>query len=377
MKAEQPLPRGIRHRGNAWQVFLTREDGTPERRSLKKHLTLKMVTRQREIWQRQIEEVKYIKRVVRSERVLFSAIADKAIQHAKDYGRVWDAIESRATLMKEWWGTRFADSITTEEINAKLLETMRAREWSETTNNEYRTVAARVFALAIDRGELTVNPASKAHRYELNNERKRELSADEETRLRKAIRENYPTKEPELDLALHCGCRRSNLYGIHTKGRKPMEPLDWKDVDLNFKVIRFPRAKGGDGYTVPLNSVALAALEELKKRSDGTGPVIRKVSGREIHSCRKWFETCLEKAAIEDFRWHDLRHTFGSRLRRNGVALEDIAVLLDHDVPELRMTLRYAHADLGRLFKAVATLEKTDTKTDTLPIVEFPGAVAV
>jgi hypothetical protein len=69
--------------------------------------------------------------------------------------------------------------------------------------------------------------------------------------LRTAILENYPDKIHELDLALHCGCRRSNLYGIHTKGRKPMRPLNWVDVDLRFKVIHFPRAKGGDGYTVP------------------------------------------------------------------------------------------------------------------------------
>ena len=279
--------------------------------------------------------------------------------------------------MKEWFLNKHSDEITTQEIDAKLLETMRARKWSETTSNEYGVCLVHTYKLAMDRGELTTNPAQKAQRYKLHNERKRELSAGEETRLRVAIRENYPGKEVELDLALHCGCRRSNLYGIHTKGRKPMAPLDWKDVDLNFKVIRFPRAKGGDGYTVPLNSVALAALKKLLTRApDETGPVIRKPSGLELHSCRKWFETCLEKAKIENFRFHDLRHTFGTRLRRNGVPLEDIALLLDHDVPELRMTLRYAHADMDRLFKAVATLE-TSTKTDTPAILEFPTAVAV
>jgi integrase len=155
-----------------------------------------------------------------------------------------------------------------------------------------------------------------------------------------------------------------------------MPPLDWKDVDLAFKVIRFPRAKGGDGYIVPLNSVALDALKKLRERSpDGTaGPVIRKTSGREVYSCRKWFETCLEKAAIQDLRYHDLRHTFGTRLRRNGVPLEDVAALLDHSIPELRMTLRYAHADLDRLRQAVATLEQTGTKTDTGTVVAFREA---
>jgi integrase len=128
-----------------------------------------------------------------------------------------------------------------------------------------------------------------------------------------------------------------------------------------------------------LNNTALAALKELRARCGGEaiGPVIRKASSRPVHSCRKWFEACLKKAAIEDFRYHDLRHTFATRLRRNGVPLEDIAVLLNHDIPELRMTKRYAHADMDRLHKAVATLVQTDTKTDTAPVVEFPKSVAV
>jgi integrase len=372
-KPKPKAERGIGRRGKSFQVYLTHEDGRVERRSMK-NVTLKMAIKQRVVWQREIEEGKYIKKVPRAARILFSAIADKAVEHAKNYKRVWDADEGRLKLMKEWWSGKYADEISTPEIDAKLLETMRARKWTETTSNEYRVVLVHAFKLAIDRGEVTVNPAQKAHRYKLHNERKRELSADEETRLRAAIVENYPHKIHELDLALHCGARRSNLYGISTKGRKPMPPLDWKDVDLNFKVIQFPRAKGGDGYTVPLNSVALAALKKLRERSpDGCGPVVRKPSGLTLQSCRKWFENCLAKAGIEDFRYHDLRHTFGTRLRRNGVPLEDIALLLDHDVPELRMTLRYAHADLDRLFKAVATLE-TSTKTDTLPVVVFPQA---
>jgi integrase len=165
--------------------------------------------------------------------------------------------------------------------------------------------------------------------------------------------------------------RRSSLYGIHAKGRKDLAPLDWKDVNLDWKILTVPRAKSGKKYTVPLNTAALDALKVLRGRSDGTGAVLRKTSGREIHSCRKWFEACLEKAAIEDFRWHDLRHTFGTRLRRNGIPLEDVAVLLDHGIPELRMTLRYAHADMDKLHKAVATLVRTDTKTDTRTVLAF------
>jgi integrase len=66
----------------------------------------------------------------------------------------------------------------------------------------------------------------------------------------------------------------------------------------------------------------------------------------------------------------DLRDTFASRLRRNGVALEDIATLLGREIPQLRMTLRYAHADMRRLHQAVGALVRSDTNRDTSRIAE-------
>jgi integrase len=160
-------------------------------------------------------------------------------------------------------------------------------------------------------------------------------------------------------------------------GGKFAPPLQWKDVDFDWKLLRLPRAKGGVGYCVPLNKTALAALRKLRKRSNRVGTVIRTKNGREIYSCRKWFENSLERAGIQDFRWHDLRHTFATRLRRNGVPIEDIALLLNHRIPGFEMTVQYAHGDLQRLHKAVATLVKTDTKTDTSAVVAFSRARSV
>ncbi|MCL6566384.1 MAG: tyrosine-type recombinase/integrase [Acidobacteriia bacterium] len=73
----------------------------------------------------------------------------------------------------------------------------------------------------------------------------------------------------------------------------------------------------------------------------------------------------VREAGIEDFRWHDLRHTFATRLREKGVPLEDIADLLGHK--GLAMTRRYAHTNLERLHQAVGRLARKPfgTKTDT------------
>jgi integrase len=368
------LPRGIRRRGNSLIVYLT-IDGKPELRSMGM-VSPKTADTQRKIWQREIAEGRYVKPLPTIERILFSTVADHALDHAKNYSRFWDSTASRIKRMTEWWGTLAADSITTAMIDTQLLSNMAPRGlcWCETTSNEYRATLSHIYKLAIDRGDLTANPATKSHRYKLNNARTRELSFAEEDRLRAAIRELYPEKMPELDLALHTGVRRSNLYGTRGLKRKMMEPLQWTAINLDWKVLQLPRSKGGRGYAVPLNQTAMDALAILRERSDGSGAVIRKPSGLEIYSCRKWFEACVKKAAIQDLCWHDLRHTFGTRLRRNRVPLEDIAALLGHDLGRNAMTARYAHADIDRLREAVDTLVRTGTKTDTGTVVEFQTA---
>jgi integrase len=378
MKPEK-LPRGIRRRGSSLVAYLTKNDGSFELRSIG-NVSLKCAKRQREIWQREIEESRYVKPKPRTDLVLFSDICDKALEYYKNYTRAWDACETRIARFKEWWPGRTAESITTEEINTQLLANVAPRglKWTRTTANEYRLTALRCFALAIDRGELTVNPVLKAKRFKLENARVRELSLIEEDALRTAIRKKYPAKEVELDLALHLGCRRSNLYGQHNGKRTPMDPLDWIDVSLDFRVVTFKRSKAGAGYQVPINDTALAAFKKLRERcadsEHPTGAVIRKPSGIELQSSRRWFENCLKDAAILNLCWHDLRHTFATRLRRAKTAVEDIRILLGHDAKSV--TERYAHADMDSLRAAVAKLDRktetqTDTKIDTGTILQF------
>jgi integrase len=239
-----------------------------------------------------------------------------------------------------------------------------------------------VFALAVDDAKLDTSPVVKAKRHKLENGRNRVLSFGEEDALRAALRQNYPEKEPEFDLALHLACRRSNLYGQHAGRRLPMEALQWSDVNLDFRIVTFKRSKSGKSYKVPINDTALAAFKKLRERSDGTGAVIRnprprkpsvaQSTGREVFSCRKWFETCVEKAGIEDFCYHDLRHTAATRLRAAGVTIEDIRYLLGHGAKSI--TERYAHPDIDLLRKAVANLDQTKIETDTAAVLHFKTA---
>ena len=79
------------------------------------------------------------------------------------------------------------------------------------------------------------------------------------------------------------------------------------------------------------------------------------------------FDSALTKAEIEDFRLHDLRHTFASHLVMNGVDIKTVQELLGHT--SLTMTMKYAHLAPDHRARAIKTLDtayQSDTKTDTV-----------
>ena len=135
--------------------------------------------------------------------------------------------------------------------------------------------------------------------------------------------------------------------------------------------MRVRRGKNGDPRYVRLNAVALKALTELQKAGD-SGPVIRSRAGEGLQGPRHWFEKAIAAAGIKDFYWHDLRHTFASRLAMASVGIRAIQEALGHK--SIAMTVRYSHLSPDFVQDAVDKLapqpqddqpNQTDTPTDT------------
>jgi integrase len=135
--------------------------------------------------------------------------------------------------------------------------------------------------------------------------------------------------------------------------------VDWKSRELHI-----PRTKNEERLYVALNDAAIAALNVVYEAGDGAGRVfISKKTGDSLENGRHWFENAVVEAKLKNFHWHDLRHTFASRLRMKGAPLEDIADLLGHK--SLTMTRRYAHLGPNKLHAVVCLLEPTATTTAT------------
>ena len=135
-------------------------------------------------------------------------------------------------------------------------------------------------------------------------------------------------------------------------------------VDFKGRMLNIPRTKNEEPIHVPLNDAAIAALRVVHDRGDGRGRVFQSAKTcKPLENGRHWFDEAVMEAEIKNFRWHDLRHTFASRLRMKGAPLEDMADLLGHK--SLTMTRRYAHLGPNKLHAVVSLLGTSDPTSDT------------
>lgn len=149
---------------------------------------------------------------------------------------------------------------------------------------------------------------------------------------------------PMVLLALNTGMRRGELFG-----------LEWGSVNLPGKLLTVTAGSAKSGRTrhIPLNTEALDVMTRWKKQATATR-VFPAQGGGHLDNINSSWDALREAAKLPGFRFHDLRHTFASRLVMKGVDLNTVRELLGHS--DIRMTLRYAHLAPDKLADAVALL---------------------
>jgi site-specific recombinase XerD len=299
---------------------------------------------------------------LRKRAVTFGEIAQDALEYSRQHKRTYRDDKCRMERLLGWFRHCPADSISPQEMEQRLSEGAREEGWAGATVNRYKALLSMTYRLAVRNGKVGDNPARLVASKRESNGRVRWLSPEEEKSLRTVIAEQFPEHMPELDFALNTGLRKSEQYG-----------LTWEAVDWERRIVTIPRSKNGEVRHVPLNGAALAVLEEMHRRSDGSGAVFRNLAGEPLAGPRHWFDLAVLEAELADFTWHCLRHTFASRLVMAGVDLRTVQELLGHKT--ISMTVRYSHLAPGHQLAAVERLAEsgrkdlqeapTDTRTDT------------
>ena len=179
--------------------------------------------------------------------------------------------------------------------------------------------------------------------------RLRYLTKAEAVRLVDCAETLRPDLADFIRLALHTGCRKNELL-----------TLKWSDVSMErrYILLRPEQTKSNRRRAVPLNRTAMQALERLEEGNGTEWVFARRKNGKvgERVKALDWlFRKAVKFAGIEDFRIHDLRHTFASWLVSEGVELVKVRDLLGHT--SIKMTERYAHLMPDRLHDAVQVLD--------------------
>ena len=328
------------YRGKAYTKRLGRVGELPL--TTAKHIANKLKT--------QIIENRYLER---EEIPLFSEVAEKYLEWYKTERvevsqRTVRETERRVRKLIEVFGNKTLDYFSEFLIESYKQDRLKEGVKPSTVNRELNILRAILYKAkewGLYTGELP-----KVKTFKVSDERVRFLTPEELKALIDACPEWF---RPAVKFACLTGLRASELFS-----------LTWDRVNLSQGYITVPArySKTKETKRIPLHPKAIEVLKEIKAKQKEKGIdhgyVFTNRMGKpysvEGQGYKRVFKTACKKAGIEDFRFHDLRHTFASYLVMSGVDLYTVQELMRHSSP--RMTKRYAHLSPEHIRKELKKL---------------------
>ena len=197
---------------------------------------------------------------------------------------------------------------------------------------------------AVERKLLASNPFDGIKQLPESDPRVRYLLDDERERFFTVLRARKDFLKPFCIVALNTGMRRQELLSI-----------EYEHLNFEARIIKIPITKAQKAQTVPMNDKTVNALHEWIAANDiQSGLIFANESGQMRHGRMKIWDRFVQACQIKDFRIHDMRHDYASRLVMNGIPIYDVMRLMRHS--SIKLTERYAHLRPERLLDAVNTL---------------------
>jgi integrase len=186
--------------------------------------------------------------------------------------------------------------------------------------------------MAYDNGLVETNPMRRVHKLREAPAREPYLTDEEEKRLFAVLVGRRTHIRSIVVVALQTGMRQGEILG-----------LKWEHIHFVQKTIYVAHTKTGRPRRIPMSKLVEVELRSLKQDAVSDEHVFSYArTGLKLRTFRHACEGACKQAGISGFRFHDLRHTFATRLRANGVHEMDIMTLLGHTT--LQMTSRYTYA---------------------------------
>ena len=271
----------------------------------------------------------------------------------------------RIAEIRKFFGERDAAKLKSSEIEDWLDDIQEDRNLANATINKMRGTFSMLYKHGKRKDLVNVNPAADVPLREVGHGVERFLSAEEEKRLRQVIQRHIdshnPVTHPELrkqaihrliefEVSLKSGMRRSEQYNLR-----------WGDIDFDRRIMRLRKTKNGkprNAFIIEDVAEALKQLRELDlERRDRSRSQPNKAPTDVVFAKgdnKKWWQGVLDQSKIKNYRWHDNRHTFCSRLVQAGVHLKVVQEAAGH--ASIASTMRYAHFAPSQVVDAMAVL---------------------
>jgi len=240
------------------------------------------------------------------------------------------------------WCDQIGDRLLSD-VTPQLIVECRdrlGRDRAPATVVRYMGILSHAFTVAVNEwGWLDDTPMRKVKKPAMPRGRVRFLDDDERRRLLDAcLVSESPHLYPTVVLALSTGVRRGEILGLR-----------WRDVDLKAGFAILHDTKSVERRRVPITGHALIVFRNHSK--------VRSLDSDHVFvDVRRAWLTAVKRAGIEDFRFHDLRHSAASYLAMNGASPGEIAEVLGHKT--LQMVKRYAHLSESHTRSVVESMNR-------------------
>lgn len=247
----------------------------------------------------------------------FFKFADRYLEYTKQNRKGYNRDPFSLMPLKKTFADTLLHNISPVQVEEYKLK--RLDDVSPSTVNRELECLRAMLNKAMEWELIEKNPIKKMRLLREPPGRVRYLSIEE---IQHLLDECSDRLRPFVLIALETGMRKGEIM-----------VLEWKDVDLQEKIVHIEDSKTGERRDIPMSERLVMMFGELPKNGGGLF--------QEVKNFRAAFDGACKRAGIENFHFHDLRHTFASHLAIDGTGLLEIKELLGHK--SLEMTMRYAH----------------------------------
>lgn len=262
-----------------------------------------------------------------STSVTIQKLCNVFIEYSKLNKKSWQQDVYRTeVILKHFKPNKKIREIKPHDIE-KFKSVMCTEKRSKITVNRYLENLSKMFNIAVENGWLEKNLINKKTMFQNKNYTVRYLTTDEEKRLYQHLNGVF---KDIVTTALQTGLRSHNI--THLK---------WKDIDFSFRLIEITENKGNKHIRLFMNDVMYNLLQKAYKNKTSEYVFVNPKTNKPYVDFRKQWDKAKKQAGIKDLRFHDLRHTVGTRLAEKNVPIPVIKEILAHS--SVQTTMRYVH----------------------------------